>query len=249
MLLADGVRWQLVSMLAHSDLRVHELVQGVRRPQNLVSYHLKQLRRHGLVAERRSSADARDIYYSLDLDRLRSDLFQSGLALHAGFAPPRETTKDRGVPRPPRTVLFLCTHNSARSQMAEAIVNATAGPRVRAYSAGIEPTGVHPAAVAALAELDIALDRPRSKSIDEFAGTPFDLVVTVCDSAREACPAYPGARAQVHWSMPDPAASRGSASEIHAVFVETARAIQRRVRFLLADFDDRVAGVPPLPAE
>ena len=246
-LLADDVRWQLVSLLARSDLRVQELVAGVRRPQNLVSYHLKQLRQHGLVEERRSSGDARDIYYTLDLERLRSGFNQSARALHASLDLPCETAEDRSAPQPRRTVLFLCTHNSARSQMAEAIVNATPGSPVRAYSAGIEPTGVHPAALAALAELDITADLQRSKSINELAGMTFDLVVTVCDAAREVCPAYRGAHAQVHWSIPDPAETRGSAEDIRAAFARAARQIQQRVRFLLADIDFVLAGAPSLP--
>jgi protein-tyrosine-phosphatase/DNA-binding transcriptional ArsR family regulator len=245
-LLANDLRWQLVCCLARSDLKVQELVARVDRPQNLVSYHLKHLRDSGLVVERRSEADGRDIYYNLDLERLLSALAESGQELHPALALPNQSPVSAKRGRM-ASILFLCTHNSARSQMAEAIINATLGSPAKAYSAGIAPTRVHPAALAALAELDIIADLQRSKSIDELAGITFDLVVTVCDSAREVCPAYRDARAQIHWSIPDPAATRGSAEEIRAVFAQAAREIQRRVRVLLAEINFVVANAPSLP--
>ncbi|NMC11461.1 MAG: arsenate reductase ArsC [Chloroflexi bacterium] len=104
-----------------------------------------------------------------------------------------------------RKVLFLCTGNSCRSQMAEAIVNARLGEQWEAVSAGIKPTGyVHPKALAALAEIGIQ-HQGRSKSIDEFRGVDFDLVVTLCDSAAEECPIWLGKGKRVHHSFPDPA--------------------------------------------
>ncbi len=104
-----------------------------------------------------------------------------------------------------RHVLFLCTGNSARSQMAEAIVNARLGEQWEAVSAGTKPTGtVHPMAISALREIGIQ-HAGRSKSADEFRGTDFDLVVTVCDSAAEECPVWLGKGKRVHHSFPDPA--------------------------------------------
>lgn len=106
-----------------------------------------------------------------------------------------------------RKVLFLCTGNSARSQMAEAIVNARLGEQWQAFSAGTKPAGyVHPKAIAALAEIGIEHDG-RSKSADEFRHMPFDLVITVCDSAAEECPVWLGQGKRLHRSFPDPAAT------------------------------------------
>jgi arsenate reductase len=112
-----------------------------------------------------------------------------------------------------KRVLFLCTGNSARSQMAEAVVNARFGDEWQAVSAGTEPAGyVHPMAVRALAEIGID-HRGRSKSAGEFHGEPFDLVVTVCDDAAKNCPFWPGLGRQVHFGLPDPAKVSGTEDE------------------------------------
>ena len=104
-----------------------------------------------------------------------------------------------------RRVLVLCTGNSCRSQMAEGWLRHDLGDRVEVFSAGTRPSHVHPVAVKVMAEKDVDLSGHRSKSLSEFWGEPFDLVITVCDSAREACPVFPGAAKQVHESIPDPA--------------------------------------------
>lgn len=104
-------------------------------------------------------------------------------------------------------VLFLCTGNSARSQMAEGLLRHMAGERYEVYSAGTKPTGLNPNAVAAMAEIGIDISGQRSKSVVELGGQVFDLVVTVCDNAREACPIFPGAAKQLHHSFEDPAAA------------------------------------------
>jgi len=131
-----------------------------------------------------------------------------------------------------RRVLFLCTGNSARSQMAEALVNDRLGDTWVAVSAGTRPTGiVHPAALRALAEVGIQHDG-RSKSVDEFKGAELDLVVTVCDFAAEDCPVWLGKGQRTHVGFPDPAKAMGSDDEVMAAF--------RRVR------DDIAAGVFPL---
>ena len=117
-----------------------------------------------------------------------------------------------------RKVLFLCTGNSCRSQMAEAIVNAKFGKKWEAYSAGIKPAGtVHPKALAVLAEIGIQHEG-RSKPADEFRGIDFDLVVTVCDDAAENCPVWLGRGRKVHLGFPDPAKVRGSEEEVLAAF-------------------------------
>jgi arsenate reductase len=138
-------------------------------------------------------------------------------------------------------VLFLCTGNSARSILAEALLNRYGGDRCRAFSAGSHPKGeIHPMAVEVLREHGHATDRLHSKSWDEFA-TPaaprLDLVLTVCDAAaREACPIWPGAPMAAHWGMEDPAAVIGPADEQRAAFRRTYAELERRLR-LLAGLD------------
>ena len=118
----------------------------------------------------------------------------------------------------PMTVLFICTHNSARSQMAEGLVNALHADRFEASSAGTEATRVHPAAIKAMAELGIDISGHRSKSLDEFMDRKFDLVVTVCDDDARDCPFFPGAKDTIHRAFKDPAACRGTDEEILACF-------------------------------
>ena len=117
-----------------------------------------------------------------------------------------------------RKVLFLCTGNSCRSQLAEAIVNARLGDEWAAVSAGTYPTGfVHPNAIRVLKEIGIE-HQGRSKNVDEFRTAPFDLVVTVCDSAAEECPVWLGQGQRVHLGFPDPAKTTGNDEEVLAVF-------------------------------
>ncbi|MGA1821923.1 MAG: arsenate reductase ArsC [Thermoplasmatota archaeon] len=103
-----------------------------------------------------------------------------------------------------RRVLFVCTHNSARSQMGEALLRQYGGDRYEALSAGIEPTHVNPNAVAALREIGIDTSVLRSKSVDEYIDTDIDLVITVCDNAKEACPFFPGGKERIHRGFRDP---------------------------------------------
>ena len=137
----------------------------------------------------------------------------------------------------PLRVLFLCTHNSSRSQMAEGLLRARGGERYQVFSAGTEPRVVHPLAIAAMAEVGIAISEQtgaRAKGIAEFAEQPpMDLVVTVCDEAAETCPFFPNARHQEHWGFPDPSAATGSEEERLAVFRQVRDAIAARIeRFL-----------------
>ena len=115
-------------------------------------------------------------------------------------------------------VLFVCTHNSARSQMAEGLLRAGYGDAVEALSAGTHPSSVNPLAIEALAELDIDISEQRSQSVDEFADLDLNTVVTVCDQAREICPMPPRARRMIHRSFEDPAAATGSPAERFAAF-------------------------------
>lgn len=104
----------------------------------------------------------------------------------------------------PIRVLFLCTHNSARSQLAEAVLRLQGGSRVQAFSAGSHPTAVHPMAAALLQEHGVDASLHRSKSMDEFAGQTFDYVITLCDGVRDHCPTFPGDPLRIHWGFPDP---------------------------------------------
>ena len=118
----------------------------------------------------------------------------------------------------PIRVLFVCTGNSARSQMAEALLRQSGGPTFQVSSAGTEPKGVNPLTVRVLSEAGIDISGARSKSTSEFLGQPFDCVITVCDRARETCPYFPGARRTLHWSFDDPAEATGAEEQRLAVF-------------------------------
>jgi arsenate reductase len=117
-----------------------------------------------------------------------------------------------------KRVLFVCTHNSARSQLAEGLMNALLGDRYEAYSAGTEPGEVNPRAVLALLELGIDISGHRSKHVDEFLDRDFDYVVTVCDQAHEVCPVFPGGKELVHHSFVDPSSKEGKEQERQAAF-------------------------------
>jgi arsenate reductase len=128
-----------------------------------------------------------------------------------------------------RRVLFLCTHNSARSQMAEALLRAKAGDRFEVASAGTEAAHVHPLAVKAMAEIGIDLGGHTSKTLDRFVQHPWDFVITVCDSANEACPVFPAAAKRLHWSFPDPSRATGDDEQRLAVFQQVRDQIEARI--------------------
>ena len=117
-----------------------------------------------------------------------------------------------------KTLLFLCVHNSARSQMAEGLVNAFHADRYQASSGGTAAAGVHPAAIKVMAEIGIDISGQRSKNIDEFAGRTFDYVVTVCDDRQADCPLFPGGKEHIHHSFEDPAACPGTDEDVLACF-------------------------------
>jgi arsenate reductase len=128
-------------------------------------------------------------------------------------------------------VLFLCTHNSARSQMAEGLLRALAGDRFEAMSAGTEATHVRPLAIRAMRELGVDISGQESKTLDRYLREPFDYVITVCDDANEACPFFPGAANRLHWSFEDPSRAKGSEEERLAVF----RSVRDRIRQRIED--------------
>jgi protein-tyrosine-phosphatase/DNA-binding transcriptional ArsR family regulator len=236
-LLGHEIRWKLLTALAITDLHVQELIEKVGASQNLVSYHLKQLRQAGLVQERRSIADGREIYYSLDLERMRALYLASGEELHPALgAPDPRTRQESGLLEKPAQrlrVLFLCTHNSARSQIAEAILRQRTQGKVEVFSAGTEPARVHPLALRVMQEHNLDTAGLHSKSMEQFTGQKFDYVITVCDRAKEACPVFPGDPLRIHWSFPDPAEVTGSEAERYQAFAETARQMLTRISFLL----------------
>jgi protein-tyrosine-phosphatase/DNA-binding transcriptional ArsR family regulator len=225
------LRWQLLSELARSDRRVGELCDLAGHRQNLVSYHLRQLRDGGLVSPRRSAADGRDSYYVLDLARCRELLASAGVALHPGLVPSRRSD-GTGVDVA-ADVLFLCTGNSARSQMAEALCNSLSSGAVRAVSGGSHPKPLHPNAVRAMRGRGIDISGRRSKQLGEFAERDFDYVISLCDRVREVCPEFPGAPEQVHWSMPDPAREPGDDEQTLPAFERTAAELETRIGFLI----------------
>jgi arsenate reductase len=126
-------------------------------------------------------------------------------------------------------VLFLCTHNSARSQMAEGYLRALGSGRFEAVSAGTRARGLHPLAVQAMAEEGIDISLQESKNLAQFVNDEFDVVVTVCDEANESCPYFANAKERRHWSFPDPSAALGDDETRFAAFREVRDAIRERI--------------------
>jgi len=136
-------------------------------------------------------------------------------------------------------VLFLCTHNSARSQMAEGLLRHLAGDRFEVASAGTEATSVRPEAIQAMDEIGADISTQKSKTLGRYVSQPFDFVVTVCEDANEACPFFPGARNRLHWSLPDPSKAAGGEQERLAVFREVRDDLRSRIEaeILLTESD------------
>ncbi len=230
-LAANPLRWHLLTELAVSDRRVRELVERTGEPQNLVSYHLRLLKDAGLVTARRSSHDGRDSYYHLDLGRCADALGTAAASLHPALAmttaAPRRTTTASGV-------LFVCTGNSARSPIAEALLRHHTGGDVPVASAGTAPKErIHPHAVRVLRDrfgIDIREQLPRS--VGEVTGSGFRVgrLVTLCDKAREHVQVA-RVRQRQHWSVPDPADVPGRAT--YSSFEAVANDIDARVRHLI----------------
>ncbi len=156
------------------------------------------------------------------------------------------TTKATTESRPIR-VLFVCTGNSARSVMAEALLRHVGGDRFEVFSAGTEPRGVNPLTLKVLADAGIDASWARSKSVTEFLGQSFDYVVTVCDRARQSCPVFPGVHESLHWGYEDPAEATGTEDERLAVFRHVFVALGERVR-QFATVTSRVAAASGQPA-
>jgi ArsR family transcriptional regulator, arsenate/arsenite/antimonite-responsive transcriptional repressor / arsenate reductase (thioredoxin) len=226
------LRWRLLSELARSDRRVGELCELAGRRQSLVSYHLRRLRDGGVVSARRSLADGRDTYYVLELARCGELLVSAGASLHPGLASPGSPPgRHLGTAR--ARVLFLCTGNSARSQIAEALAEQLSEGAIRAVSAGSHPKPLHPNAVRVMRERGIDLAGRRSKHLNEFTGRRFDYVISLCDRVREICPEFPGTPQAIHWSVRDPAREPGTDEQTLPAFERTAAELETRIGFLL----------------
>jgi protein-tyrosine-phosphatase len=233
------LRWRLLGELARSDRRVRELVSLVGQPQNLVSYHLGRLRTDRLVAARRSTFDGRDTYYHLDLANCADALAAAGLALHPGLhlAPVPAAAPVRSC-----RVLFLCTGNSARSPVAEALLRRRAD-QVEVASAGSHPKPLHPNTARVLRAYGIELAGRPPQHLSVYEHQRFDYVITLCDRVREVCPEFPGRAQRLHWSIADPAASGGTGQETYPAFERMAAELDTRIGFLLATI-----GAAPVPA-
>jgi len=138
----------------------------------------------------------------------------------------------------PTTVLFVCTHNASRSQMAEGFLRHDGGDAFEVMSAGTEPGELHPLAVEVMTDEGIDISGQRAKSVDDLVQQQFDYVITVCDDANEACPFFPNAANRLHWSFPDPSAAGGTREERLAVF----RQVRDGIRAHVVQF---IAAVPP----
>ncbi|MFF4240370.1 ArsR family transcriptional regulator [Actinomadura geliboluensis] len=241
-LAAHPLRWRLLTELAVGDLRVRELTALVQAPQNLVSYHLRLLRKGGLVTAARSSFDGRDSYYRLDLDRCADALADTGAALHPAL---RRTTEPPEAEQhlPQVDVLFVCTGNSARSPIAEALLRHHTAGRVTVTSAGSRPKpSLDPRAVDVLRDrygIDISEQRPRD--LESLRDRRFDYAITLCDRAREVCPEFGDRSRRIHWSIPDPSAAGPSATGQGVASEPFERAA--------ADIDDRVRHLIPVLAQ
>ena len=134
-------------------------------------------------------------------------------------------------------VLFLCTHNSARSQMADGLLRHLAGDRFEAFSAGTEATRVRPLALRAMEEVGVDISGQDSETLERYLAEPFDRVITVCDEANEACPFFPGASERLHWSFPDPSKAEGTDEERLQVFRRVRDDIESRIRRELIEVD------------
>lgn len=217
------LRWALLTELASGDHRVRELATALGEPQNLVSYHLRLLRTAGLVGARRSTFDGRDAYYSLNLTKCAKAFGEAAAALHPGLAPARAASPA------PRSVLFLCTGNSARSPMAAALLDKRGRGRIRTASAGSHPKSrLHTDAIRVMRdEYGIDLAGVRPQPLAAVARRRFDCVVTLCDKVREYARDHHLATT-THWSLPDPSAAGG-----YPEFRRVASELSDRIDYLL----------------
>ena len=187
------------------------------------------------MTARRSSADRRDSYYAIDLVACVEELHRAGSALHPslGITAPAAHSAPVRVPRRRPRVLFLCTGNSARSQIAEALLQHLSSGAVGAASAGSHPKALHPNAVRVVRSYGVDISTARTKHVDELRAERFDTVITLCDRVREVCPEFVSQPELVHWSVADPALAGATARASYPAFRRTAAEIETRIRFRL----------------
>jgi thioredoxin type arsenate reductase len=231
-LIADDLRWKITQALAISDLRVQELSKTIGQPQNLVSYHLKKLLQAHIIQEHKSISDGREVYYGLDFEAISEQLSTVGTLIH----PALSLLEFNHLMIKDLSVLFICTHNSARSQIAEGLLRHQAGGRIQVISAGTDPTVVHPLAIKIMSRRGIDISGQVSKSVETYKDQTFDIVITVCDRAKETCPVFPGNPLRIHWSIPDPSEKAGSDDDPLKQFEAVADQISIRVKYLIRGF-------------
>jgi protein-tyrosine-phosphatase len=178
------------------------------------------------------AADRRHAYYSVDLARFGELLALMGVSLHPGLGPVT-VARDGGGEASPAAVLFVCTGNSARSQLAEALLGQMAGGAAHAWGAGSSPKPLQPNAVRVMGERGLDLSSRRSKHLSEFADRRFDYVITLCDGVREVCPEFPGDPRAIHWSIADSGVDGGSDEETYPASARTADELETRLGFFL----------------
>lgn len=229
-LLADPARCAILMRLARSDERPTELSNAIKQPPETVAAALVDLESAGLVFSRLSDVGG-ERYYQLNLEQFQQRYVRAGGMIHPALAQAVAEAEEEAAPRAKPRILFLCTHNSARSQMAEGLMRAYSHGAIEAFSAGSQPGQVHPLAIETMESMRIDIHEQRSKHYEEFIGQHFDYVITVCDRAREACPVFPGLKESIHWSIPDPAAIENEAEQRRA-FHHTAIQLANRIRYL-----------------
>jgi ArsR family transcriptional regulator, arsenate/arsenite/antimonite-responsive transcriptional repressor / arsenate reductase (thioredoxin) len=242
--LSQPTRLEAFRLLVQAEpdgLAAGELARRLDTPQNTLSTHLSILTRCGLA---RGDRRGRSVVYRASVAQLRG--LTDFLAKDCCGGAPQRCAPDAQTERVPRmtddrtyNVLFLCTGNSARSILAEALLGCIGGARFRAFSAGSQPKGaVHPMALKILGDGNFPLKEFRSKSWEEFSGEgapKMDFIFTVCDSAAgEACPVWPGQPMTAHWGIDDPAAATGAPIEIERAFVQAFNYLKRRIELFTA---------------
>jgi ArsR family transcriptional regulator, arsenate/arsenite/antimonite-responsive transcriptional repressor / arsenate reductase (thioredoxin) len=230
-LLAERGGWNLVNLLARSDYHFGELKEQTALTADTLEHYLQVLREYGLISERPSDAQPDEVFYRLDLDAMRDAFAAAGAAIHPVIGGGEDVDTTELAQKKPR-VLFLCTGNSARSQIAEGLMRHFSKGNVAVFSAGSKPSQVHPLAIKTMNDAGIDISNQRSKHLDEFVGQQFDYVITVCDHQHEACPVFPGNPDRIHWGFSDPVNIEGEEEQEHA-FRSTANHLRNLVRHFL----------------